>query len=265
MRDLIWVRLVSGALVLIGLGACSAVTVRMPNPRVEAPELRGERGIKIEIDSPGAHTYRLTEDGSNRPPDVDHPTTETSQTVNSGFFYSPDAPIEFGGEIDPLAWGLAGVVRWQPLGKGTRGAEEGNIPLMVYARGGTTRGSVSGDQKGTFGPGGYNWNGSISGAYLHTGISTGYRMNPHALFYAGGALGQYWLKGEVNQDATSTDAAASYVRSDRGHAETFGIGFLFNWPHFQFSLGGDYTHLDYAHTRQQEDPYFHVAFYITPK
>ena len=90
-------------------------------------------------------------------------------------------------------------------------------------------------------------------------------MTAHTLLYAGGAIGQYWLRGEVAQDSTSTYAGGTYVRSDGGHADTVGLGLLFNWTHFQFSLAADRTHLDYGHTTQQEDVYLHAGFYISPR
>lgn len=247
------------------LCSCNTVQVVTPNPRVEPPELRGDRGLKIALEPIGAHIFKATNDGSSRPPDVQHPTTTPTESFTPGLLYSPAAPLEAGIELSPLSLGVAGVLKWQPLGEGSRTATEGNVPLALYLRVGTVYTQQSGDQKDTFGPGGYAWKGSINGTYAHSGVSVGYRTGEHVLIYAGAAFGQYWLRTEVDQSASGTDPGGVYKTGHTGYGNTGAAGLLFNWQKVQFFVSGEFTHIEYNHTNPMDDVYFHGGVYFTPR
>jgi hypothetical protein len=246
--------------------ACTEVQVRTPNPRIEPPELRGDQGVKIGTEVWGAHVYKATDDGSARPPDLSRPGTYGDLDLSGSFSYSPASPFEFGVEAHPLG-GLSGVVRFQLAGHGTRASEPGDFPIAAYVRAGTAIGERSGDQKGLFGPGGYNWKGRMNANYVHAGLSLGQRVLPHMLVYGGGAIGQYWNRTEVDQDANTGagDPGGTYKANDSGNAQTGGLGMLFNWTHVQFFVGADFTHISYHSTRAENDLFVSGGLTITPR
>lgn len=257
-------QLVVGALVILFFSGC-AVFVVTPNPRVESPEVRGERGFKIGMDITGANTYESSPDGSTRPPDITHPNVNSSQTANAAFAWSPATPIEIGAELSPVQGaGAAAVLRWQILGEGTRTAEAGNIPLGVYVRAGDSYTHSNGNQDGLFGPGGYKWSANLNSGYVHSGISAGYRFNSHVLAYAGGAFGQYWNASEINQDKSDKDNGGVYKANDTGRGLTGGGGALFNWHSFQFYVGAEYSDIRYHRAGASYGTSFRGGFVFTP-
>ena len=256
------------ALFLVGvflITGCSAVQVIAPNPRVEPPELRGDPGLKVEVNTVGAHAFRSTNDGRAHPPDVFHPTTQGTLDESPAVLYSPASPVELGLEVSPLSTGAALIAKWQPLGEGTRVATTGNVSLGLYLRVGANHEQVSGDQKSLFGSGGYGWKGTLNGSYVHYGLSLGYRLDERSLIYLGGAFGQYWMRSEVNQDGSASDPGGVYKSGFTGYGNTGGLGMLFNWTHVQFYLGAEFTHIEYDRTSPMDDIYFHGGVYITPR
>jgi len=249
---------------LLSLNGC-AIWVITPNPRVESPELRGDRGLKIGGDVGGAHAYNAVPDGSTRPPTMNQPDMDRTVDTNASFLYSPTEPLEFGIEAHPFSAGLSAIVKWQPVGEGTRTAKEGNVPLGFYLRAGSVYSQASGDQKDLFGSGGYPWKGTINGNYVHAGFSVGYRPAEHALVYIGAAAGQYWNRIEVDQNAANGDTGGVYKASDTGFARTGGAGVVFNWHIVQFYVGGDYSYIRYTHAGAIDSLFFHGGFYFTPR
>lgn len=242
--------------------AC-AVRIYTPNPAVEVPELRGERGVKISTDLVGAHQFRATDDVTARPLDLDHPNTTTAFDVFPGFSVAPFSRLEAGVELSPFHGTLSGVMKFQILGAGTRHADVGNIPLTLYVR--TGQGTAdTGDTTVSSGSGASTSKGKIGEAYLHAGISTGYRVTPHVLIFGGVAGGQYWAHAQVDQSADGVNPAGSYSQSYRGNATTVGGGALFNWRVVQFFVGGEVTHIDYDKSREQQDMYLHMGVTFTP-
>jgi len=244
---------------LFFLTACAGVRIYSPNPRVEPPELRGDRGVKITNSLVGSHALESTSNGHARPPDLEHPETATAFDFFSGFSYSPVSQLETGIELSPLQLGLAAVAKWQPLGSGSRYADEGNVPLSLYVRVGHGDSKNNGDTLSY-----YDFRGKMSESYVHSGISLGYRPLPHMLIYGGFAYGQYWARAEVSQGASGMDPGGTYKSSYRGHGTTSGGGLLFNWRVIQFYVSGELTHIDYNKSRGMQDLYLHTGLYITP-
>jgi hypothetical protein len=251
-------------LLVFNVTACSSLRVYVPNPRVEVPELRGDKGFKITGALVGAHEYKSAEDASNRPPDLTRPKTTTAVDAFAGGLYSPIPRLEFGLELSPLHLGAGMIAKYQVLGEGSRVVDYGNIPLMVYARVGRGQGENSGDQNGVFGPGGYNWQGTLTETHLQAGLSAGFRTSPAALLYAGVAGGRLWTHTKITQDPHGGDPGGTYNHGSSGNALSGGGGVLFNWPGVQFYVGGEVTHVDYDQTRGMQDVYLHTGFFVTP-
>ena len=251
----------------LAFAGCSEVQVTVPNPRVEPPELRGDRGLAFTAGVEGAHVYQATSDGGRRPPTMDEPSATGAFALNGGVHFSPVAPVQIGLELNgPDGYGASTIVKFQIAGEGTHSSKPGDFSALIYLRGGGVYGQKSGDQSQTFGAGGYNWKGHVSGAYAHAGASMGFRVAEHALIYWGGAFGQYWMSSEVDQDAhTSTgDKGGSYKSGDNGKAYTGGFGAEFNWSRVQFFVSGEGTSYGYEHTHSHFDPFVHAGVIITP-
>jgi hypothetical protein len=240
----------------VALTSCTSVKVFSPNPAIEPPELRGDRGVKISAELVGDHETKATDDGNHRPPDMAHPSTNTAFDLFPGATYAPIDELEAGLEFSPLHGGIAGIVRWQPIGEGARKAEEGNVPVAFYIKVG--QGEAKTDATDNFGIG--DFRGTIRESYVHGGVSSGYRIAPHFLVYGGAAYGQYWMRAEVDQDNPNN----VYVGYSTGNGITAGGGLFCDWRVVQFFVSGEVTRLQYAGADTRTDPYLHAGIYITP-
>jgi len=251
---------------LLGLlTGCAELQLQQPNPSIEPPEIRGDRGLILEANASGAHQYRSTGDAAIRPPDLSRPELARRTQLAPGLSYSPFNRWAFGGELNALGQGGAFLIKFQPLGSGTRAAEDGDIPIGLYVRAGYSGGKKSGTQSRLFGPGDEHWSGKVQSRYLHAGVSTGVRVHPHILLYGGGAVGTYRVDTEVTQEKADTDPGGVYTARDNGTGMTGGVGVLFNWKVVQFYVGGDYTHLRYDDAGAQDQVHVRTGLYITPK
>lgn len=262
-------RLLALTLSLLSLCACTSVQIINPNPHVESPETRGERGLKIVAQEDGGHFYTITDDGEKRPPDISEPSTYGAMDLNAQVLYAPAAPIELGLEFHPLGYaaGIALLVKYQLQGAGTRAAQAGDWPIGVYLRTGYAYSNASGDQETPFGDGGYSWKSQMDTVYIHAGGSFGYRISNHVMVYWGAAVGQYWVNAEIDQDTAQNGASPGgvYKNNDSGLAETVGPGVMFNWKYVQFYAAGEATHIQYHNTVAENDVFATVGVSITPR
>ncbi|HBL18604.1 MAG: hypothetical protein A2X36_08090 [Elusimicrobia bacterium GWA2_69_24] len=261
-----WLRKWAPFVAVLLTTGCSELQIYSPNPRIETPELRGERGVRIQAEAVGTHRFRVTGNAGARPPDAGRPETQGSMGFVPGLHYDPIRPLGLGLEWDTTGQGGAAVVKWQLLGEGVRRARKGNFSLGAYGRAGMGRSSKSGDQKVAFGPGGYAWNGTMSSRYAHTGLSVGYRVEKEILLYGGVAAGWHRIYSRIDQDPArdGSDAGGSYQHTDHGNSRTAGGGILFGWRVVQFFLGGEYTHVRYQRSSPIENAFFRAGIQITP-
>jgi hypothetical protein len=239
---------------LILLSACTSLKIYSPNPAIEPPELRGGNGVKISGDLVGAHETKATDNATATPPDMAHPSTNTAFDFYPGATFAFLDQFEGGLQASPLHGNVALLMRWQPVGEGARKAEEGNVPLAFYLKGGT--GESRGNEIGT----GYasDFEGSIRENYVHTGFSTGYRPMRNLLVYGGAAFGQYWMRAEVDQKQSV------YVGSTTGNGITAGGGVFANWKYVQCFVSGEVTRLAYSGASTRTDVYLHTGVSFTP-
>lgn len=260
---------ITPAILSFALCACTSVQVLNPNPHVESPENRGDRGLKIGMEEAGGHYYVATGSGAARPPNMSQPESTKMMDVDAKVLYAPVAPIEFGlvaqAPSSTGSLGLALLTKFQISGEGTRAAAIGDLPFGIYARVGVGYAQASGDQAVTFGPGGYPWKSTMDVVYAHLGSSVGIRFNEHAMAYLGAAVGQYWNSSEVDQNTASDNTpGGTYKNNDSGTAETIGPGVLFNWTYVQFYLTGEFTHIQYHLTPAENDFWVTAGISVTP-
>lgn len=245
--------------------SCAELEVVSPNARIEPPETRGARGWTMGGEIVPAHVYQATTNGGARPPNLTEPKTRghADFVPNVGYSFLPflDTTIE----ANVLGSGLGALVKWQMSGNGSTEPEEGSFASAIFGRLGFTHGSKSGDQKETFGDGGYNWKGSINGTYAQFGASAGYRAIKWLLVYGGVAVGRLTANTKISQDATTTDAGGSYEAKDKGVERTAGAGVQFGWKKFRTFVSGNYSYVNYDNTiGHVEDMFVHAGFIFTP-
>lgn len=246
------------------LSACAQVQITMPNPRVEAPETRGEdRKWKITIAGGDAHVFKATENGGERPPDLTRPSLYGTADVYPGASYSPWSPIEVGAEANFFGRGLGVFAKWQVLGEGSSLAKKGNVPLALFARAGANSSSKNGDQTSFGGDGGYDWRGQMSAHYSQVGLSIGYRTADHVLIYTGAAIATYANKTKISQDTNSTDpVGGSYETGENGDGKSAALGVMFTQTNLQFFFSGAYSRVDYGPTDDMEGLFLHAGMNI---
>ncbi len=229
------------------LGGCTSVSVTSPNPRIQAPEALGEKGFGARLAGGGSHEFTATQSGGARPPDLNEPDVESDFDFDPSLVYAPIGNLEFGGEVHLFGRGLGAVGKWQILGDGLKSAGAKNFSLAVFGRLGTTGGSNSGDQKSTFGDGGYKWKGSISNNYVEAGSSAGYRVTDIVGFFLGGSWAKYSAKVKIEQDATDggTDAGGSYSKEYSGSGATLGGGVQLRMNKAYVILNAEHTKIKY--------------------
>jgi hypothetical protein len=248
---------------LLGLLCACAVQVINPGIRVEPPEIRGDRGLIIDVEGENAHIYRATDDGSDRPPDLTHPTLHKTPNVSPSILYSPVEEFAFGLELGPIVGSIAGIAKVQLTGEGHRAAATGDVPVGLYLRAGRSSNEDRGDND-RLGDG-HSWNGKAQTYFAHLGASAGYRFSEHSLLYLGTAYGHYSVSATVTQEKTSSDAGGTYKSSDNGNGVAVGLGMQFNWTHFLFFLGCDYTHIDYKTAGTMDDLNPRAGISISPR
>jgi hypothetical protein len=251
---------------LMGLvSACAQLEVVAPNPRIEPPESRGEKSKwRIQAGAEAATLVKATEDAGARPPDMSDGDVTGHLGLYGGGAYAPWERVEIGLEGSPLSRGASLFVRSQLLGTGTAAAQEGNLPLSLYARVGRSQGENSGDQDGVFGPGNHPWKGTMSATFVHGGLSFGYRPSNIVLLYAGGAFGKYSFETEIEQEANQTDPAMTYKEKYDGTGLTAGAGALFSWRVVQFFVTMEYSKIEIKGLDEIDQLFVGSGIYITP-
>ena len=242
------VRALTLCVFLFFFSACSSLSVNVPGPLIESPELSGESG-KIEFGGglDNSTSYSYTSDASKRPPTLNSPEVKTdAKYLYARGGYSVLDWLEIGLRILPgsaiqnLFFAGGGVTaRAQLIGVGTAPG----VKFAVYGAALQAFTSSSGDQNGTFGAGGYNWRASAKGVTTTGGASLGYRFaESNALLFIAAAYADQKVSGTIDQDLSSngTSPAASYVLSDvRGNTRTAALGARFG-NRIQFGMEARY-------------------------
>lgn len=249
------------------LSSCAQLNVNLPNPRIEAPETRGEPGWKFTAEIVPAHNYESTDNGGERPPDFTQPDTHGAFDHVLGASFSPYSKLDLGAELNVFGTGVGLVGKFQILGDGLATSKQNNFPVAVFARVGRNGDSNSGDQRSFGSAGGSDWSGELAATYSQVGISFGHRVSDRSLIFAGGAVGKYGTKTSVKQDPEiggGGDPGGTYKYSENGHGRSAGGGVLMSWRKVQFSVGGEYSYISYQRVRTIEDVFFHGTFSWTP-
>lgn len=249
-----------GMVGLASLVGCAGISIYSPGPMIEAPEVPAKLELGFAVEP--ATKYEYTGDASARPPTLDNPEARSGSMLVGRLGYAVAESFEIGGRLLPGGsgafplGGLALTAKVQFVGDNkTQG-------LCAAVYGGTFFSSTasSGDQNGTFGPGGYNWKAEANAKTLSAGVSIGYRQSPTALFFLAASFANQRISGSIHHDASSnlSSHAADYSLNELdGNTRAIAAGARFgekailqldarlldrNWPGYAISARGGGQH-----------------------
>ena len=217
------------ALIVFQAG-CANLSIRLPNPSVEVPELAGASSQwNFQLASYSAHEYTSTANAAAQPPDFDNPMLGESGNFTAGVGYEFLSQFRFSLDVDPGQMMPIFKAQWQWLGPGRIEAKAGDWSSSVgfqASRGQTSKSAERQEFLGSETPG---WNGRIVGSQLAVMSSFGYRPTDAFLLFLGAAFGNLTVSSTIDQDRPAGGSSGSSVRyeaDDRGRATTFGLGGL---------------------------------------
>lgn len=211
------------------LSACTSLSTLVPVSSPESPRTNGSRwkwGLGIE--SNAAKDLEFTSDASLRPARLSNPKLTRSDFVSGRVGMGLAEPIDVFLKVGWTKETIAGFkVQW--LGGSLQNSKEGDLILTTVisaSRGGQSR---SGDQLGQFGPGGYNWNSSITMTAEEYCLLVGYMMSSEFLLYGGGYFSPFRISGSIEhkQSDNGTSPAAFYSLGASGRSTGPKLGLEF--------------------------------------
>lgn len=213
---------------------CTSLSVKVPGPLVLPPELtsKGKGGLGVVAADEYTPEFSFTPDASRRPPDLTRPTLQTSTAINARAAYGFADWIEASLRIQPFAsaefWNGLGLTV-QMMAIGDSNSEGFRLSPFVGAMRSST--SISGDQNGLFGPGGFRWNASAVATTLTAGLSLGYRLTgTSSLIYTAFSVASHNVDGSIEHSPADngSDSGANYnLNSTRGSSTSAALGAMF--------------------------------------
>lgn len=219
------------AFLALALTACStSLKVAIPNARVESPLVVGDAGdFGYRFGAGPSSTYRLTDRANERPvPDLGtaERLSESVSVFGAGTYLLTEG-LE--GSFGASESGTQAQLKYQFYGPSLENAADGDVVASVYMTYARNGNSINGDQKDTFGAGGYKWRANASATSVQGGVSIGKRIAPDRWAYLGLAHARENIDGTIDQDAADGGASpeAHYRIGDYdGTNQTFALGFV---------------------------------------
>lgn len=224
---------VIGSVATVGCG--TSVRVRHPAPTLKEPQVAGKSGrLHGGLSISQGQWLTAISNASARPPvltqSLDSTYISSQALTNFGIGREFELGFEFGVApypISPLILNL----RWQALGPSLSDEiKKGDMSLGFSIGFGSNSSSVSGDQRETWGPGGYPWRGDAVLSVTETSATFGYHFDERTLLYTGISGNKMTLSGKVTHERSTTgdSPAAEYtVDPKNGWSTAPGIGLRF--------------------------------------
>lgn len=210
------------------LNACSSLSVDLPVSRFELPETNGREAHRTQISAQleSSHKYEMTPDAGVRPPNFSRPTidTEAAFGAHGSYGIADHFDLSLKTSLGRSPWMLFG--KYQILGENLENATEGNVSLALTGGVGYAQSTNKGDQNGTFGAGGYNWEGQITTLATDAALIAGYRASDSVLFYASGFYSNYRMEAKINQSASDNglSAGGEYRNAENAYQRGANLG-----------------------------------------
>ena len=245
----------SPILLLLALTGCGTLNVYVPGPMIEGPDLSEK--AEIAFGAEPTTRYEYTSDASNRPPTLNNPEVKTGTFLSARGGYNVLPWLELGLKMFPggaytFIGGLGGTARAQVLGDN----KSPGLCATVYGGVFYNSSRASGDQKGEFGPGGYNWNAEARASTRTAGFTLGYRTESKSIIFVAASYADQEVGGSIHHDLSSdsTSPAADYTLDNlKGSTRAVALGARFgekvmlqidarhlsrSWPGFATSSRG---------------------------
>ncbi len=213
------------------LSGCAAVNVFLPESRLESPEVVGETGrVRLGFDLASSHRVSVIEDASLRPPTVGTAGVSNVLELTPRFSMGVWDRFEFGVRRSAFGNMWRGMGKLQLLGDSAMKAGPGNISLTITGSMGWSETVMSGDQLGSFGPGGFPWGVRLNTVLNDYAAILGIRFNDHVLMYGGPFIMQVRTNGTIHQDQSDNglSPAADYEYAAVGENRGGNLAFQFN-------------------------------------
>lgn len=243
--------LLFSATLLLLLNACNSIQVSLPTARVYNPEIPKQSAIQLELNNNAGGNYTLAESPEKRPPEY-KPEVNLSSVTSGLLEFGTQDWLSLGVGIS-VPWNLFGKIQAQILGP-NRFSETEGPSLSIFADAGIATDTESGDQKDTFGPGGFNWKGTGSIMGLGTGVSLGYRFNPNFMMYLGYAYQTILTSVTIEQDPAddNSDPGGKYKDKATGRSMNAALGLDFSTRSVSFTPTFEYSEIHWQTTSVHE-------------
>jgi hypothetical protein len=228
----------------LSLGCVTSAPITVPLPEIDTPELSGSSG-KASFGARTTSAYRLSlfGDAARRPPNLDpgslnHDSAGNAKAPNdlaTGIFGGINFAKRFlvtGGISNSIArifsnsgGGAFAKLQYQVLGDVYADSQPGNVSVLISLGGGYNKSEESGDQKDTFGAGGYPWKTESTATTILTGLSVGIRVSPNVLIFTGGGIGMGFAESSLTQEPAGDGSDNGYdIKTGRKGVNTSNIG-----------------------------------------
>jgi hypothetical protein len=168
------------------VSACGTVAVNVPAGRMISSESLPKWKSRIGTGGGTQATYTIEKDASSRPLQIDTPEIQPSAELawaRGGLGFGEG--FELGLKIGTLVGSSGLFGKYQVFGPRTSEgvADDTSLSIVLGIVGGQY--SASGDQNGTFGPGGHNWNARVSSSGGDASLVYGHRASEKIIFFGG--------------------------------------------------------------------------------
>jgi hypothetical protein len=216
------ISLLSSLFFMAALSGCSTLDVNVPLASIKSPEVIAKGQHQITASAEASKHYIATNDASQRPPVFDL-TNESAGVLNTDYSISfVDGLLVGAGMNSDFGFHIQGQYQFLNL----IGEDHTGWLSSVYANIYYDETNRSGNQKGLFGPGGYDWGGRTILQGAHAGTSLGYRFNQQVMGYIGYAHNLFSLDTRITQNKSddNLDAGGNYNAAAKGSNKTIGLG-----------------------------------------
>jgi hypothetical protein len=228
--------MLSSLIILVTLAlvgpACTSLHAELPASRFESPEVNGTgRRFNLSTNISAAHDDVVTPDASARPPDFNQPQLKDDTLLGLAGSFGLVNRLDIGVRSTFGPSPTMFVVKYQILGPTRSEAKKDDVSLAITASAGGGKSTKAGDQSGTFGPGGHNWNGTTEVLTTDVALILGQRLSDRLLVYGGGFYSNYKINSTIDQDPSSdgSSPAASYSQTHGGYQMGANVGLEFNF------------------------------------
>jgi len=232
-----------GFVAILTLSSCSNLSTKLTTATISPSEITADGSTRLDVMSSPSQNYTSTSDASARPPTFSA-NTYSERILSGTFVHTFWNRVQFGLGLNS-DFALLGSAQLQLLGEPNK--EGLNSTLGVSTD--FSSFSKSGDQKGTFGPGGYPWKGSISQSTFTTQFALGYRLNQNFLPFIGYSQSNHSIRSKIDQSVSTdnSDQGGSYDKTESASSKAAGLGLkltsgnihftpIIQWTKFETSL-----------------------------